>query len=96
MALGDARRALAEGDPATSLSKIDEYSQSFAQPALLPEATVLRIEAFVALGRIEEARQVAGRMLSDQPDSPYARRIRSLVGAQAPTVPVIRIGGSGH
>ena len=87
LALDDARHALASGDAATSMRLLDAYGARFAQPILGPEATVLRIEALVALGRGDEARGLAGEFLASQPDSPYAERIRSLVGRAAPPAP---------
>jgi hypothetical protein len=87
VALDDARHALASGDAATSMRLLDAYGARFAQPILAPEATVLRIEALVALGRGDEARGLAGEFLASQPDSPYAERVRSLLGRAAAPAP---------
>ena len=86
-ALGEARHALASGDAAASLRLLDGYDRRFAQPILTVEATVLRVEALIALGRIDEARGIARGMLAAQPDSPYAQRVRSLIGTATSRIP---------
>jgi|HubBroStandDraft_1064217.scaffolds.fasta_scaffold110308_2 hypothetical protein len=86
-ALAEARHALASGDAATSLGLLDGYDRRFAQPILTLEATVLRVEALVALGRIDEARGLARGMLAAHPDSPYAQRVRSLIGTATSPIP---------
>lgn len=80
-ALADARRALASGDAAESLRLLDVHDRRFDPPALSAEATILRIEALVAVGRIDEARGLATRFVTAHPDSPYAQRVASLVRA---------------
>jgi hypothetical protein len=42
---------------------------------------VLRVEALAELGDRESARRLARRFLSDHPNTPYARRLRSFAGA---------------
>jgi hypothetical protein len=81
IALEEARGALASGNAARSLSLLDSYDRRFPRPVLTSEVTVLRVETLAALGRIEEARAVAAAMLAAQPDSPYAQRVRSLIGS---------------
>jgi hypothetical protein len=87
IALGEARRALTSGEAVSSLSLLETYDRRFVQPTLALEATVLRIEALVALGRLDEARRLARGMLVAHPDSPYAQRVRSLVGPAASDAP---------
>jgi hypothetical protein len=86
-ALQRTRQSLASGEPAAALRSLDDYDQRFAQPILGPEAMVLRIEALIAAGRVDIARQIAGGMLAAQPDSPYARRVRSLLAAAPSNAP---------
>jgi hypothetical protein len=81
LALREARRALASGQPSTTLQLLDAYETRFVHPVLLPEATVMRIEALLALGRTGEARTISDRLLAEQPNSAYAQRVRSLLGA---------------
>jgi outer membrane protein assembly factor BamD (BamD/ComL family) len=80
-ALADARRALASGDAAEALRLLDVHDRRFAPPALSAEATILRIEALVAVGRLDEARGLATGFVTAHPDSPYAQRVASLVRA---------------
>lgn len=86
-ALEVARRALASGEPAAALRSLDDYDQRFTPPLLGQEATVLRIEAWIAAGRVDIARKLAGAMLAAQPGSPYATRVRSLLANAPPGAP---------
>ncbi|MCL2448714.1 MAG: hypothetical protein FWD17_07200 [Polyangiaceae bacterium] len=79
-----ARRALSGGDPAQALSILDAYLAQFPRPNLLPEATVLRIDALVRAGDRSAARRAASAFLDESPRGPYAARIRSLVGTANP------------
>ena len=49
-----------------------------------PEATVLRVEALVRAGDRSAAARVGNAFLAGNPQSPYATRIRSLLGAPNP------------
>jgi len=69
--------ALARGDARSALRELDAYQESFSSGALSVEARVLRIEALTALGDHLTARMLAQRFLSEQPDSPYAKRVAS-------------------
>jgi hypothetical protein len=75
-----ARAALSSGDPARALSILDQYAARFPHAAMAPEAAVLRIEALVRAGDRPAAQRVADAFLASNPGSPYAARIRSLVG----------------
>jgi hypothetical protein len=79
--LEHARSALSSGNPARALSVLDAYTERFPHPALLPEATVLRIEALTKAGDPSAARRAADAFLAANPASPYADRIRTLLGA---------------
>lgn len=78
--LKEAQRVLAAGDPAACLRSLTAYDQRFERPTLGAESMVLRIEALVALGRVDEARGLGQKLLASQPDTPYARRIASALG----------------
>jgi outer membrane protein assembly factor BamD (BamD/ComL family) len=78
-ALDGARVALSSGDSARALSILDRYTSDFPHGALAPEATLLRIEALVAAGDGDGARRTAAAFLASHPDSPYAKRIASLL-----------------
>jgi outer membrane protein assembly factor BamD (BamD/ComL family) len=76
-----ARAAMTSGNPALALSLLDTYTDRFPHPAMLPEATVLRIEALTKAGDPAAARRAADAFLATYPASPYADRIRTLLGA---------------
>ena len=78
--LDQARGALASGSPARALAILDDYAMRFPHASMASEATVLRIEALVKAGDRPAAQRVADSFLSFNPQSPYAARIRSLVG----------------
>jgi hypothetical protein len=79
-ALDGARRALEGNAAERALGALDEYARTTSRPRLGPEATVLRIEALLALGRRSEARSVGERFLVANPSSTHAPRVRSLLG----------------
>jgi hypothetical protein len=83
-ALDTARQALAAGEPGVAIGLLDAHDRRFAQPALRAESSVLRVEALLALGRVDEGRRLAEDLLHAQPDGPYARRLRSLLGEASP------------
>ncbi len=76
-----ARRAIAAGDSGRALSLLDDYDIHFPNGALRAEGGMLRIEALLAAGRRVDATRLGLAMLADAPDSPYATRVRALIGA---------------
>jgi len=79
-ALDQARRALAAGDAALALTRLDDYIRRFPKRRLGAEATVLRIEALTKSGNKALALRLGREFLSKQPNGPYARRVQSLIG----------------
>ncbi|HTM46995.1 MAG TPA: hypothetical protein VL137_18690 [Polyangiaceae bacterium] len=77
-ALNVAKTQLATGDAASALRTVQQYRTAFPQGKLAPEATVVEVEALLALGKKAQAATVAGPLLKS--DSPYAARLRSLLG----------------
>jgi hypothetical protein len=75
-----ARAALAENRPRVTLSRLDTYRTQFPHGRLGTEASMLRLEALVALGDRAGAQRIATRLLRNSPNSPYSPRIRSLLG----------------
>ncbi|MGH7296275.1 MAG: outer membrane protein assembly factor BamD, partial [Polyangiaceae bacterium] len=71
--------ALAAGDAAGALRRVDAYDREFPRGALAQEATTLRIEALLRQGQRDAALRLADRFLAANPRSPYAARIRLLV-----------------
>lgn len=82
-ALDTARSALRSGRAARALELLDDYDRAFSRGRLAPEATLLRIEAFLRLGQRTPAEQLARRFLSEEPTSAHAATIRRLLGRDA-------------
>jgi hypothetical protein len=76
-----ARRAIANREAPRALDILDDYGTRFPGGALRSEATMLRIEALVAVGRRPDATRLGAAVLASAPDSPYAARVRSLIGS---------------
>ena len=51
----------------------------------MAEATVLRIEALAASGEKQAAARLGKAFLARDPNGPYARRVRSLIGEIDPS-----------
>lgn len=82
-AIDNARRALAQGNAALASRLLDRYAARFPKPRLGAEATVLRIETLIARGDRAGASRLGKAFLQNNPKSPYARRVRSLIGDSA-------------
>lgn len=82
-AIDNARKALAQGNAALASRLLDRYSARFPKPRLGAEATVLRIETLIARGDRGAAARYGKAFLQNNPKSPYARRVRSLIGESA-------------
>jgi TolA-binding protein len=83
-AIESARSALGRRDYSRALRLLDEHAKRFPKAHLMAEATVLRIEALVARGDKAAATRIGKAFLSRDPNGPYARRVRSLLGDAAP------------
>jgi hypothetical protein len=79
-ALEQSRAALAKREYSTALRLLDDYARRFPKRRLDSEATVLRIEALAARGDRAQALRVGNQFLATHANSPYARRVRSLIG----------------
>lgn len=77
-ALRSAKSSLAQSNPGAALQQVRDYRTQFPRGKLSVEATVIEIEALVALGRRAQAQKLAEPLLTG--DSPYAPRVRSLLG----------------
>jgi hypothetical protein len=80
-ALDEARASLSAGDPGGTLAKLDAYEHRFPGGHLRDETMVLRIEALIAQGNPAAAQTLGQRFLAASPASPYAARVRRLLGA---------------
>ncbi|MFO0589502.1 MAG: hypothetical protein U0441_18335 [Polyangiaceae bacterium] len=83
-ALRAAHEALGKGDSARCLAAVSAYFAAFPNGRLSAEARVLRIEALFAGGKRAEAAALAKSMLAASPRSPYAARLRTIAGDDAP------------
>jgi hypothetical protein len=78
--LDTASRALGEHDPSRAHAALDAYAARFGGGNLGPEATALRIQAFLEQGNHARAGRIAETFLAQNPHSPHAARVRSLLG----------------
>ena len=75
-ALDAARAALAHGQPARALARLDAYAATYPRPRLGLEAEILRIDALTRSGHAAEARARARAFLREHPHSVLAARAR--------------------
>ncbi|MDF2697658.1 MAG: hypothetical protein K0S65_6041 [Labilithrix sp.] len=85
--VGAARSALAAGEPGRTLSLLDAYDAEFPKGTFSVEVSVLRIEALARSGRVDEARRLGERFLSQHPEGAFARRITATLQNIAPATP---------
>ncbi len=86
--LDRARAALRGGDPGAATAALDEHARDFADGALVAEAELVRIETLIRAGDAEAARRRARDFLVRFPQSPLAKRLRSLVDRIPAPAPV--------
>jgi len=75
-----ARSALRSGNAAGALDLVSRYERSYKRPRFRPEASALRIEALIALGRRAEAAQLARMFMANHPGHPLTVRLREFLG----------------
>lgn len=80
----EAQRAMAGGDGAEALAKVNEHAQRFPKGSLTPEREGTRVLALCATGRTEEARVAGTRFLNAYGRSPLAERVRHSCAVDAP------------
>jgi tetratricopeptide (TPR) repeat protein len=69
------------GDAQSALADLDRFGLDASGSPLAERASVLRAEALLALGRREQAEQVARAYLARQPDTEASARMRRILGA---------------
>jgi hypothetical protein len=79
-----ARAELGAGRAGPALVILNEYQAQFPSPRYAPEALYLRMEALLAQGNQQAARQVAKRLASSYPQSPHAARAEALLSTTIP------------
>jgi hypothetical protein len=75
-----ARGALSGGEAQRALDILRRYEAKYTAGSFRPEATAIRIEALVKLGRQSEARALATRFVAEQRGTLLANRVADLVG----------------
>ena len=71
----------AASDPAAAVALVDEGHRRFPRGSFYQERESIAILALAQLGRTAEARARARLFLDAHPQSPYAERLRGLVGS---------------
>lgn len=79
-ALERVRAALANHDVGAARDGLRYYERSFPNKLLGEEARALEIERLLAEGRRDEAEALARAFLASSGDTPYATRVRTLIG----------------
>jgi len=79
-----ARTAVSAGDARGALQIVRRYEARHASGAFHPEATAIKIEALMNLGRETEARSLALKFVAEQRGTLLANRVADLVGLAAP------------
>ncbi len=79
-----ARSELRGRKPQAALSTLDELGRRFTSVTLSDEATVLRTEALLRVGRKAEALALGQRFMNDHSGSIYIQRLSQLLAREAP------------
>ncbi len=90
------REALARGDGQGAWQRLDVHDRTFPQAKLGPEASMLRLEALLAMGQHAEARRRARASLDANPTGPWAPRLREIAGDPSPIDSSIKPSDPGH
>lgn len=75
-----ARARLRAGDAASALASLETYRRASPNGVLQVEASVLEVEALIALGRRDEAIRAGRAILTRHPEGPLSERVRRLIG----------------
>jgi hypothetical protein len=78
--MDQARTALRSGNASAALELVSRYERSYKRPRFAPEASALRIEALIALGRRAEAARLARVFMANHPGHPLTVRLRGFWG----------------
>jgi hypothetical protein len=79
--LDGARKAIAEGDAARSLERLERHRRTFASPLLAEERDAMWIQALVKAGRYDEARSRGEAFRKRFPESLFASAVESALGS---------------
>lgn len=81
--LDAARQALARGDSHSALSRLESYERTFPNPALAPEASVLKVRALLTAGDRAGAEALGQRVIERAPHSEHAAAVRAALGIRS-------------
>ncbi len=77
--LDEARAALAQGDPARALDRLERHRRTFPAPLLGEERDAMWVQALVKAGRYDEARSHASAFHKRSPDSLFSSGVDSAI-----------------
>jgi hypothetical protein len=77
--LDEARAALAQGDPARAIDRLERHRRTFPQPLLAEERDAMWVQALVKAGRYDEARGRASTFRKRSPDSLFSSVVDSAI-----------------
>jgi hypothetical protein len=77
--LDEARAALAQGDPARAIDRLERHRRTFAAPLLAEERDAMWIQALVKAGRYDDARTRALAFRKHSPDSLFSSVVDSAI-----------------
>ena len=77
--LDEARAALAQGDPARAVDRLQRHRRTFAAPILGEERDAMWVQALVKEGRYDEARASAAAFRKRSPDSLFSSVVDSAI-----------------
>ena len=75
--LDEARAALAQGDTARAIDRLDRHRRTYPVPLLSEERDAMWIQALVKAGRYDEARARAAAFRKHAPDSIFSSMVES-------------------
>ena len=75
---------MSAGDHRRALKILRHYADRYPAGSFRPEASALKIEALMKLGREREARALAERFVTEQRGSLMARRVAEVAGLTPP------------
>jgi len=79
-----ARAAVAQSSPGRALELIARYATRYPAGSFVPEATAVKVEALMQLGRTEEARALAVRFVATHRGTLLGDRVAAVAGLSRP------------
>lgn len=77
--LDEARAAIAQGDPARAIDRLERHRRTFPAPLLAEERDAMWVQALVKAGRYDEARAHASAFRKRSPDSLFSSVVDSAI-----------------